>query len=248
MLLDGESGGPYHDWQRVTPVLKKMLDETGLFDDDGRDGAAAHGRLLATFAPDFANYQAVVMNYDAPDERWPAALKASFEQYVTNGGGLVSVHAADNAFPGSPSCACCISLRTSGSTRRMSWRDDFGNAAQASWMPDLCSRSTASNTHACRTSFCDLIDMFVRSLETNSNHRPFSVIFGKLLKRTRWADPLGNGRCGKATVDHRKFAPVLAPLFRPAALAGPKFPACARRSWPAPAAHRERQQHGVGQC
>ena len=31
MLLDGESGGTYHDWQRVTPVLKKMLDETGLF-------------------------------------------------------------------------------------------------------------------------------------------------------------------------------------------------------------------------
>ena len=31
MILDGESGGPYHDWQQVTPVLKKMLDETGLF-------------------------------------------------------------------------------------------------------------------------------------------------------------------------------------------------------------------------
>ena len=31
MILDGESGGPYHDWQRVTPALKKMLDETGLF-------------------------------------------------------------------------------------------------------------------------------------------------------------------------------------------------------------------------
>ena len=32
MLLDGESGGPYHDWQHVTPVLKKILDETGLFE------------------------------------------------------------------------------------------------------------------------------------------------------------------------------------------------------------------------
>ena len=40
------------------------------------------------------------MNYDAPDERWPADLKSSFEQYVKNGGGFVSVHAADNAFPG----------------------------------------------------------------------------------------------------------------------------------------------------
>ena len=42
------------------------------------------------------------MNYDAPDERWPAALKSSFEQYMTDGGGLVVVHAADNAFAGWP--------------------------------------------------------------------------------------------------------------------------------------------------
>jgi type 1 glutamine amidotransferase len=41
-----------------------------------------------------------VLNYDAPDERWPAGLKSSFEQYVSAGGGIVAVHAADNAFPG----------------------------------------------------------------------------------------------------------------------------------------------------
>ena len=34
MILDGESGGPYHQWQIVTPVLKKELDETGLFQVD----------------------------------------------------------------------------------------------------------------------------------------------------------------------------------------------------------------------
>ena len=30
MLLDGESGGPYHNWKLTTPVLKKELEETGL--------------------------------------------------------------------------------------------------------------------------------------------------------------------------------------------------------------------------
>ena len=30
MLLDGESGGPYHDWARTTPALKAMLDEAKL--------------------------------------------------------------------------------------------------------------------------------------------------------------------------------------------------------------------------
>ena len=99
MLLDGESGGPYHDWQRVTPALKTMLDETGLFATTVVTTPPAGGDFT-TFNPDFSKYQAVVMNYDAPDERWPAALKASFEQYVRNGGGFVPVHAADNAFPG----------------------------------------------------------------------------------------------------------------------------------------------------
>ena len=99
MLLDGESGGTYHDWQRVTPVLKKMLDETGLFTTTIVTAPPAKGDFSG-FAPDFAKYQVVVMNYDAPDERWPAAVKASFEGYMKNGGGLVSVHAADNAFPG----------------------------------------------------------------------------------------------------------------------------------------------------
>jgi uncharacterized protein len=101
MLLDGESGGTYHDWQRVTPVLKKMLDETGLFTTTVVT-APPPGSDFTAFAPDFAKYQVVVMNYDAPDERWPAAVKASFERFVTDGGGFVAVHAADNAFPGWP--------------------------------------------------------------------------------------------------------------------------------------------------
>ena len=34
MLLDGQSGGPYHAWQLTTPVMKKELEETGLFQVD----------------------------------------------------------------------------------------------------------------------------------------------------------------------------------------------------------------------
>ena len=99
MILDGESAGAYHDWQRTTPVLKRILDETGLFATTVITAPPPDGDF-ATFAPTWTRFKAIVMNYDAPDERWPAPLKASFEQYVRNGGGLVSVHAADNAFPG----------------------------------------------------------------------------------------------------------------------------------------------------
>ena len=98
MLLDGESGGPWHKWQQTTPVLKKVLDETGLFQVDVVTAPPANGDFAA-FAPKFGDYKAVVLNYDAPDDRWPAALKTGFEQYVSGGGGVVVVHAADNAFP-----------------------------------------------------------------------------------------------------------------------------------------------------
>ena len=99
MILDGESGGPYHKWQLVTSVLKKELDETGVFQVDVATAPPA-GSDFSAFKPEFTKYQVVVLNYDAPDDRWPASLKTSFEQYVENGGGVVSVHASDNAFPG----------------------------------------------------------------------------------------------------------------------------------------------------
>lgn len=88
MILDGISGGAYHKWQQTTPVLKKELEETGLFQVDVVTYPARQ--------PDFAKYQVVVSNYDGPD--WPADLKTAFIEYVRGGGGLVSVHAADNSF------------------------------------------------------------------------------------------------------------------------------------------------------
>ena len=98
MLLDGESGGAYHKWNLITPVLRKQLEETGLFQVDVVTAPPAGGDFRM-FRPDFRKYAVVVWNYDAPDERWTPELKASFEKYVHDGGGFVSVHAADNAFP-----------------------------------------------------------------------------------------------------------------------------------------------------
>ena len=99
MLLDGQSGGPYHDWRATTPVLKKELEQTGLFQVDVVT-APASGADFSNFHPDFKKYQVVVSNLDSPD--WPADLMASFEQYMKNGGGLAVVHAADNAFANWP--------------------------------------------------------------------------------------------------------------------------------------------------
>jgi len=99
LLLTGEQGGPYHAWEQTNPVLKSILDKAGLFAVDVLT-APPKGGDFSQFRPEWSKYKAVVANYDAPDERWPAELKESFETYVRNGGGFVSVHAADNAFAG----------------------------------------------------------------------------------------------------------------------------------------------------
>jgi type 1 glutamine amidotransferase len=96
MILDGASAAAYHDWKLTTQVMKRELEEAGLFDVTVVSAPPSDGDF-SSFHPDFAKYQVVVSNYDAQD--WPAPLKAAFEAYIKNGGGLVAVHGADNAFP-----------------------------------------------------------------------------------------------------------------------------------------------------
>src|SRR5580700_8482853 len=89
MLLDGQSGGPYHAWQLTTAVLKKELEDAGIFNVTVAT-SPKFGEDFSAFKPEFSKYQAIVLNYDAPD--WPADLREQLETYVKNGGGLVVVH------------------------------------------------------------------------------------------------------------------------------------------------------------
>jgi type 1 glutamine amidotransferase len=99
LLLDGQSAGPYHNWQLTTRVLKKELEDSGRFRVTVATSPQSGGDF-SDFKPEFSKYQVIVFNYDAPD--WPADLRLQFERYIDNGGGLVVVHAADNAFPNWP--------------------------------------------------------------------------------------------------------------------------------------------------
>jgi hypothetical protein len=96
LLVDGQSGGPYHDWQLTTAVLKKELEDAGIFSVTVAT-SPKFGEDFSSFKPEFSKYPVIVLNYDAPD--WPADLREQLENYVKNGGGLVIVHAADNSFP-----------------------------------------------------------------------------------------------------------------------------------------------------
>ncbi len=59
------------------------------------------GGDFSGFQPEFAKYQVVIGNYNEfpKGDKWPPLVIGAFEQFVRNGGGYVSYHAADNAFP-----------------------------------------------------------------------------------------------------------------------------------------------------
>jgi len=101
MLLDGDNN--HRTWPDTSKLMKKVLDESALFDTTTVTLPRAD---IAGFKPDWTQYQALVMNYNTGINgvlpEWPAETKAAFVKWMSNGGGLVSVHAADNAFSAWP--------------------------------------------------------------------------------------------------------------------------------------------------
>jgi len=61
---------------------------------------AESATLWAKWHPHFSDYDVLVSNYNGED--WPPDVRKEFEAFVKNGGGFVSYHAADNAFPNWP--------------------------------------------------------------------------------------------------------------------------------------------------
>jgi type 1 glutamine amidotransferase len=56
----------------------------------------AKRELWNAFRPDFSQYDVVLSNYNG--EMWPEEVRKGLEEYVSKGGGLAIIHAANNAF------------------------------------------------------------------------------------------------------------------------------------------------------
>lgn len=93
LIVDGQNN---HNWKATTPVLKSLLEETGLFAVDVAT-SPAKGKPMDSFKPKFAKYDVVISNYNG--DEWPKETQEALIDYMNNGGGLVVYHAADNAFP-----------------------------------------------------------------------------------------------------------------------------------------------------
>jgi type 1 glutamine amidotransferase len=94
LIITGQNN---HDWKTSSPILKTILDETGLFSADIMI-TPEKGGDMSTFNPDFSKYKLVVLDYNG--DSWSDKTNSAFVDFVSNGGGVVIYHAADNSFPG----------------------------------------------------------------------------------------------------------------------------------------------------
>ncbi len=92
LIIDGQNN--HGVWPTTTKMMKKYLEETGLFTVDV--ATTAPKGTDEKFKPEFKNYAVVISNYNG--DAWPAETKQAFVEYVKSGGGFVVVHAANNSF------------------------------------------------------------------------------------------------------------------------------------------------------
>ncbi|WP_159467436.1 ThuA domain-containing protein [Dyadobacter sp. 3J3] len=97
LIIDGQNN--HRNMADGTVIMKKFLEETSLFTVDVAT-TPKKGENMDSFKPDFSKYDVILSNYNG--DSWPEATNIAFEKFIKNGGGLVTVHAADNSFPNWP--------------------------------------------------------------------------------------------------------------------------------------------------
>jgi hypothetical protein len=94
LILTGQNTG---NWEESSPVLKQILEQSGLFSCDIVKSPEAGGDMSG-FNPNFKKYKLVVLDYNG--DPWSEKTKSAFVEYVNNGGGVIVYRDAAFAFPG----------------------------------------------------------------------------------------------------------------------------------------------------
>lgn len=119
LIIDGQNN--HEVWPKSTIMMKQYLEETGLFKVDiyrsqftwkaerekeflplagvGETQDLKNPKADPGFKPKFKKYDVVISNFGWKAENLPEKTQKALEKYMKNGGGFVSVHAADNSFP-----------------------------------------------------------------------------------------------------------------------------------------------------
>ena len=96
LILDGPQAA--HKYLETTPILKEILEKHNEFEVD-HSRSSKEAIADGSYKPDFHSYDVVVINEGARAMKWPKATEKSFEEYMINGGGMVTVHAGNNCWP-----------------------------------------------------------------------------------------------------------------------------------------------------
>jgi uncharacterized protein len=93
LIVTGQNN---HDWRNSSPILKTILENTGLFKVEIAT-SPDKGSDMSDFKPNFSAFDVLVLDYNG--DRWSPETEKAFVEYVKGGGGVVVFHAADNSFP-----------------------------------------------------------------------------------------------------------------------------------------------------
>ena len=118
LIIDGQNN--HVRWPKTTIMMKRFLEDSGRFTVDVQrtkytwkggdlleqfplgDGKTyedlAEPKSDPDFKPNFAAYDVVLSNFGWKAAPWPKETQAALEAFVSGGGGMVIVHAADNSF------------------------------------------------------------------------------------------------------------------------------------------------------
>lgn len=88
--------GPHHNVKNLDSI-EQLLDLYPLNDGVNRTTVDST-KFDPDFNPDFSKYDVIVNNLGWKSSEWPEATKTNFINYMKNGGGLVVIHAANNAW------------------------------------------------------------------------------------------------------------------------------------------------------
>jgi len=96
LIVDGRNN---HDWRSTSPVLKRLLEQTGLFHVECAT-APPDNAQLESFLPVFGSFDVIALNYSdfGNGGVWSERAKSAFVEAVNGGVGVVVCHAASSAF------------------------------------------------------------------------------------------------------------------------------------------------------
>ena len=119
LIVDGQNN--HAVWPKATFMMKQTLEQSGRFSVDvyrtqytwrgeehleefALNDAKQYQKVPEPktdpdFKPEFSKYDVVISNFGWKAAPWPDSTKLAFEKFMAQGGGFVSIHAANNSFP-----------------------------------------------------------------------------------------------------------------------------------------------------